>query len=210
MNKRHTTKPPKTCKHLHYQKPALQCLLKQSHHEGQTTIAFYGKKIQQTSLVRITIANKSFRLKQKDLEQSRRNILSEHGQSRRMTMHPLRLRRNEAYHTTFLDTPSYPSRQRKQESGKTSRTLESNQDLGREARPRMPNHLLPSTDYLAPTLKRASNTTTETISHQAQTHNKQQKGSKLKFTRRELTKEVMHRSSARDLIDEKSLKHARI
>lgn len=183
MNKRQTTKPPKTCKHL--SETSSTMFVKAVPPRGPNHNRLLWKKIQQTSLVRITIANKSFRLKQKDLEQSRRNILSEHGLSRRMTMHPLRLRRNEAYHTTFLDTPSYPSRQRKQESGKTSRTLESNQDLGREARPRMPNHLLPSTDYLAPTLKRASNTTTETISHQAQTHNKQQKGSKLKFTRRE-------------------------
>jgi hypothetical protein len=52
----------------------------------------------------------------------------------RMTIPPLRLRRNEACHTTDLDTPSYPSKRRKEESEKTSRTLESNQDLGREAR----------------------------------------------------------------------------
>jgi hypothetical protein len=100
-------------------------------------------------------------------------------------MHPLRLRRNEAYHTTFLDTPSYPSRQRKEESAKTSRTLESNQDLGREVRPRMPNPLLPTTGYLAPRLNRASYTTTEIISHQVQTNNEQQQRSKLKLARRE-------------------------
>jgi len=152
MNKRQTTTSPKTCKYLHYQKPALKCLLKQSHQEDQATLAYHGKKTQLTSLTRITIASKSFQLKQKDLEHSTWNIFSEHGLSQRMTMHPLRLRRNEAYHTTFLDTPSYPSRQRKEESGKTSRTLESNQDLGCEVRPRMPNPLLPTTDYLAPTL----------------------------------------------------------
>jgi hypothetical protein len=91
-----------------------------------------------------------------------------------MTIPPQRLRRNEAYHSTSLDTPSYSSRQRKEESGKTSRTLESNQDLGREARPRMLNPLLPTTDYLAPTLKRANDKTTEVIPHQMQTNNKQQ------------------------------------
>jgi hypothetical protein len=56
-----------------------------------------------------------------------------------VTVPPQRLRRNEAYHTTVLDTPSYPSRQRKEESGKTSRTLESKEDL-------------PTTDNPAPTL----------------------------------------------------------
>lgn len=124
-------------------------------------------------------------------------------------MLPLRLRNNEAYQTTVLDNPFYPSRQLKEKPGKTSRTLESHQDLGREARPRIPHPLLPTTSYLASTLKKTSKATTEIISHQMQTHNNHQ-GTKLEFTRRGKTKGSMLESSARDLINKRSLKHARI
>jgi hypothetical protein len=108
---------------------------------------------------------KAFDKKEKTTNEIGEN-LSEHGLSHVMTMPPLCLRRNEAYQTTVLDTPFYPSGQRKEESAKTSRTIESHQDLGREARPRMPKPLLPTTDYLASTLKKTSNATTEFISHQ--------------------------------------------